>query len=196
MYFEYNRFPIYYFPNERSTMSTGKTLSPIIDDGYTLDGFIKGDGKTYPSMKFQYRPSLAHERLVVRRLMNFHLTDTETESLLANRTAIQLALAAAKELTEQAMFKLQIAGLTKLVQESQERFLDTILTRSAMSEREAAKWVATKVANWGYDIEINEDNIFRLHPILGGALFNIIIGNRDSDDPTDEGFDESKAVGN
>jgi len=197
MYMQYGTYQ-HFYPNhiKAGNMTTGKPLSPIIEDGYTLDGYIQGDGETYPSMIFQYRPSLSHERMGVRRLMDFHMTDTETESLLSNRTAMQLALSAATEMSQQDTVKVQVAGLTRLIKESQERFLDTIDKKSEASEREAAKWIASKVANWGYDIDPNEDNIFKLHPELSGALFGIIIGSRDSDKPDDPKFDESKSLGN
>ncbi len=38
------------------------TISGYIDDGYTLDGFLKESPGIYPAIRFRYRPATPHER--------------------------------------------------------------------------------------------------------------------------------------
>lgn len=62
-------------------MSDNNVLG-YIPDGYTLAGYIKGEDRLYPALRFQYRPMLVQDRSVIMRHMSKVLEDPDEMELV------------------------------------------------------------------------------------------------------------------
>lgn len=194
MKFQYGSYT--HCPREVTMSKTETGPSAFIDDGYTLDGFVKADPEKHPAVKFQYRPSLSHERSQLRRAMEYHTEDTETAQLESTKTGLQVALTSTVDATARRDIERQIAGLTEQIRESRKNFLASLEDKYKAAEMDAAVWVANHLVEWNLDAPICPDNVFKLKPELSGAIFNILMGTRKSDNPSDEKFDEGEEVKN
>ncbi len=65
-------------------------LSAYIHDGYTMPGYVRGESRLHPSVRFTYRPLLTQDRAVVVRQISLARDPRQEERIAAQAIYGQL----------------------------------------------------------------------------------------------------------